>query len=167
MMCELLSLEKILSIQWLRIQWLKIQLIQWLRMCELLSLEEILREGVIPPVQQGGGELQEAARTGETQVGWNIFKVNFFRRFGTKWRYQLCCWICKHSTPIALLSLWPLHPVWLICNIYGYFWDLFLIFFLGESSSTLLFYKLFYVFNTSTSKLYCDVSESNYKGKNA
>ena len=38
-------------------------------MCELLSLEEILREGVIPPVQQGGGELQEAAKTGDTQVG--------------------------------------------------------------------------------------------------
>ena len=38
-------------------------------MCELLSLEEILREGVIPPEQQGGGQLQEAAATGQTQVG--------------------------------------------------------------------------------------------------
>ena len=38
-------------------------------MCELLSLEEILREGVIPPEQQGGGQLQEAATTGQTQVG--------------------------------------------------------------------------------------------------
>ena len=38
-------------------------------MCELLSLEEILREGVIPLEQQGGGELHEAARTGDTQVG--------------------------------------------------------------------------------------------------
>ena len=37
-------------------------------MCELLSLEEILREGVIPE-QQGGGQLQEAATTGQTQVG--------------------------------------------------------------------------------------------------
>ena len=37
-------------------------------MCELLSLEEILREGVIPPVQQEGGELQEAAKTGDAQV---------------------------------------------------------------------------------------------------
>ena len=46
----------------------------------MLSLEEILREGVIPPVQQGGGELQEAAKTGDTQVregalsNWNLKK---------------------------------------------------------------------------------------------
>ena len=40
----------------------------------MLSLEEILREGVIPE-QQGGGQLQEAATTGQTQVGEGALSI--------------------------------------------------------------------------------------------
>jgi hypothetical protein len=76
-------------------------------MCELLSLEEILREGVIPPEQQGGGQLQEAATTGQTQVGEAelLAQNRHIQNVRQKSEVPVVLLDLQGRSPIAVLSL--------------------------------------------------------------